>query len=68
MCVLIETINHFKLKLKTNFQLSRERDALHRQLDDRAIEEQNLRRSLQEVTLKVEQSDASKSRYHLKQN
>ncbi len=45
------------------FQLSRERDVLHGQLDERAIEVQTLRRSVQDATSRAEQSEVQKSRY-----
>ena len=44
------------------FQLSRERDELHGQLDERAIELQNLRRNLKEVSVRAKQNDATKTR------
>ena len=45
------------------FQLSRERDVLHGQLDERAIEVQTLRRSVQDATSRAEQSEIQKSRF-----
>lgn len=44
-------------------QLSRERDVLHGQLDERAIEVQTLRRSVQDATSRAEQSEVQKSRF-----
>ena len=44
------------------FQLSRERDELHGQLDEHAIELQNLRRNLNEVSVRAKQNDATKTR------
>ena len=44
------------------FQLSRERDILHGQLDERAIEAANLRKSLQEANARAEDKDSAKSR------
>jgi hypothetical protein len=42
--------------------MSRERDTLHGQLDESAVEVQNLRRKLEDTALKAEQGEAAVSR------